>query len=110
MTTANSYFNFIDKEKLHLLLSSGEFPFSPYLFWDTEVSAIDLKKHKRYIIERVLMKGKLEDVYLILKIYSTSEIKEAIKQSKELDAKTAHFCSLHFGIPLNEIHVSSFYS
>lgn len=62
MTTANSYFNFINKDKLNLQLSTEKFPFSPYLFWDTEISNIDIQKHKRFIIERVLMKGKLEDL------------------------------------------------
>jgi hypothetical protein len=106
----NNYFNFIDTGVLDKKLSTGQFPFSKYLFWDTPLYKIDVKLHKTYIIERVLTKGFLADIYLLLKIYSKAEIVTAIKSSKVLDKKTVNFCSHYFNVPLNELHASSYYN
>ncbi len=106
----DSYFSFIDKETLNKVLSSGQFPFNKYLFWDTDTESLDMDKNSRFIIERVLTRGFLEDFYLITKIYSTEQIKKALEESKVLDPKTAHFCSNYFNVPLSKLHVSSFYS
>ncbi|TWI85053.1 hypothetical protein IQ13_0207 [Lacibacter cauensis] len=106
----SSYFNFIDTKALDKKIRSGEFPFSQKLFWDTAVEKIDLKKNQRYIIERVLTRGFLEDFYMLLQIYTTTEIKEALLKSKELDPKTINFCSNYFNIPKQEMHASSFYN
>lgn len=106
----NSYFSFIDTEFLNKKLNTAEFPFSPYLFWDTPIEMIDVKKHKKYIIERVLSKGFLKDFYLLLKIYSNEEIIAAIKTSKSLDKKTVNFCTKYFNVPLNELYASPYYS
>jgi hypothetical protein len=105
----NSYFNFIDTAALDKKIQSGEFPFSQNLFWDTAVENIDLKKNQRYVIERVLTRGFLQDFYILLQLYTTKELKEAIIKSKELDAKTINFCSNYFNIPKPEMHASSFY-
>jgi hypothetical protein len=43
-------------------------------------------------------------------MYERSEIVDAVKKSKVLDAKTVNFCSLYFDIPLKELHASSFYA
>jgi hypothetical protein len=85
------------------------FPFSQYLFWDAEIADIDLRKNMRYVIERVMTRGKMQDFEKLLELYAKEEISEEIKKSKELDPKTAHFCSWYFGIPQQELHASSFY-
>lgn len=103
------YFDFIDKVKLEEKIASGVFPFSKYLFWDAALQDIDVKKNRVYIVERVLTRGKLEDFYILIKMYDQSEINEAIKNSKCLDPKTVNFCSTFFNIPKSQLHVSSFY-
>lgn len=85
------------------------FPFSENLFWDTDITMIDLKKNRRYVVERVITRGRLEDFKKLLSIYSNDEIISEIKKSKQLDPKTRHFCSWYFNIPINELHASSFY-
>ncbi len=40
--------------------------FDRALFWDIDPETLDLEKHSRFIIERVLKKGSLED-WLYLK-------------------------------------------
>lgn len=85
------------------------FPFSKELFWDSEVEDINLQKNRRYVIERVISRGRMQDFKVLLSLYSIEEIKSAVRQSKELDPKTRHFCSWYFDIPQNELHASSFY-
>lgn len=106
----NSYFEFLDTTTLDEKVKSGAFPFNRNLFWDYDPTVIDLKKNQRYIIERVLTRGFTEDFYILLKIYSTDEIKNALRKSKELDAKTINFCSIFFNISKSEMNASSFYN
>lgn len=105
----NSYFKFLPESVLAKNVEPEEFPFSQYLFWDTPLEKIDITKHKNYIIERVLSRGLLKDFYFLLQLYTRKEIIEGIRNSRDLDKKTINFCSLYFGIPLNELHASSFY-
>jgi len=88
----------------------NKFPFSQNLFWDCEVADVDLAKNKRYIIERVITRGQLTDFSKLLELYSREDIVSGLTKSKELDARTVHFCSWYFNIPQTELHVSSFYS
>jgi hypothetical protein len=106
----SSYFNLIDTASLDKKIETEIFPFSKYLFWDSEVGDVDVKQHKKHIIERVLTRGFLKDVYILFNIYSKDELVSAIKNSRVLDKKTANFCSLYFNIPLKEINASSYYS
>jgi hypothetical protein len=103
------YFKFIDTKKLDEKIKTGMFPFSQHLFWDSAIEKIDLKKNQRYVIERIVTRGFIEDFYMMLKIYSSDEIKTALCKSKELDPKTVNFCSQYFNIPKSSMHVSSFY-
>ena len=107
MTT---YFKYLPEIVLEKKIEKGEFPFSQNLFWDTPLEKIDIIKHKNYIIERVLMRGLLKDFYFLLQLYTTEEITIAVKKSNVLDKKTINFCSHYFGIPLNELHASSYYN
>lgn len=104
------FFKNINQEKINKILSVGDFPFSQTLFWETPLEKLDIAKHKRPIIERVITRGSIEDFYILLQLYSNDEIKESILQSRILDDKTANFCSLIFQIPKSSIHVSSYYS
>jgi hypothetical protein len=117
----SSYFNLIDTEILDKKIETEKFPFSKYLFWDSEVGDLDVKQHKKHIIERVLTRGFLKDVYILFKIYSKDELTTAIKSSRVLDKKTANFCHLYFNIPKEDIsacaikdysnyHLSIYYS
>jgi hypothetical protein len=104
-----NYFTLIDTSRLNQKIKSGQFPFSQFLFWDAEINTIDIKVHQRYVIERVLTRGLLEDFYVLTQLYTKEEIKKALKQSKELDNKTIAFCSRYFNLPQSEMHASSFY-
>ena len=106
----NSYFKHLPESVLTKKIEPGAFPFSQYLFWDTPLEKIDIIKHKNYIIERVLSRGLLKDFYFLLQLYTKEEITKTVRNSRTLDKKTINFCSHYFGIPLNELHASSFYN
>jgi hypothetical protein len=105
-----NYFDLLPEPVRTRVISRKDFPFSQQLFWDAALENIDNEKHKNYIIERVISRGGLEDFFYLLKMYQRSEIVDAVKKSKVLDAKTVNFCSLYFDIPLKELHASSFYA
>jgi hypothetical protein len=54
------------------------------------------------VIERVMTRGKMEDFEALLTLYSKGKIRGVLKESKELDPKTRHFCSWCLDIPENE--------
>ena len=97
-------------KKEDFLISDNGFPYSQNLFWDADINTIDLKKHATYIIERVITRGLLKDFGKLITYYSKEEIILALKKSKSLDPKSRKFCSWYFNIPLNELHVATFYS
>lgn len=71
---------------------------SKYLFWDTIYNDIDWQKNARYVIERVLTRGTLEDWKQIKEYYGLDKIKEETIQSRTLDKITLNFYSVFFGI------------
>ena len=85
------------------------FPFSSNLFWDHDLADIDLKNHRDYVITRVLTRGSLGDFETLLTLYKRNEIIDSIMKSRELDLKTAHFCSWYFKISPDQLHASPFY-
>jgi hypothetical protein len=87
-----------------------KFPFSQNLFWDTEIGSIDLKKHRRSVIERVITRGSHDDFKKLLTLYTKKQISFALRMSTVLDPKTRNFCSKYFNIPIEEMYVSDFYN
>jgi len=74
-----------------------------YLFWDIDQDTLDLHRHKRFIIERMLQYGRPEDIHWLLDHYSKDDIVDVIKRSKTIDRKTASYWSIHYHIPEKEI-------
>ncbi|MFO7616828.1 MAG: hypothetical protein R6V75_06225 [Bacteroidales bacterium] len=61
------------------------------LFWDTEYDSLDLDKNARYIIERVVMYGSLDDWRKILAYYGWARVHKETLQSRELDPKSLDY-------------------
>lgn len=73
------------------------------LFWDTDYTQIDFKKHNKAIIERVLMYGSMEAYKWLFKFYEVDEIKQVIISSRQLDVRTATMFMNYFDIPKEEL-------
>lgn len=66
------------------------------LFWDTDISTIDVNKNARFIIHRVIERGTLANWKTIKQFYGLEKIKEEILNIKSLDVKTLNFFSIYF--------------
>ena len=74
----------------------------PALFWDTDVSKIDLQKHKASVIERIMMRGRLEEFQAAMRYYGAETVKNVLLNARYLDKTTLSFCSTIFEIPVTE--------
>ena len=76
--------------------------FDRALFWDIDPKTLDVSAHSRFIIERVLKKGSLEDWLYLKKIYSLDQIEKESVNIRSLDIKTLYFLSNYFDIDLKQ--------
>lgn len=76
--------------------------FSKTLFWDSNLSLLNLQQHKSYIIERVVTRGGYHDWKELFSIYRPEEIKEQVVNIKTLDPKTLNFLSIYFSVPKSD--------
>ncbi len=72
------------------------------LFWDVDLAEADYEKYAQFIINRVLLRGNMQDWRKIKLYYGVDRIKNEVKQMTFLDDKTLHYCSVCFNIPLTE--------
>jgi len=64
------------------------------LFWD--VRDIDPQKNARFVIERILAFGDLDDFIWSVDRYGVEKIKDVCARSKVLDRKSASFWNNYF--------------
>jgi hypothetical protein len=69
-----------------------------YLFWDTSLNNIHIKRNARYIIERVLEFGDMDAVQWLQKVYSTQNIVDVLNLSKTITEKSRNFWMIWFGV------------
>jgi len=60
-------------------------------FWDCDFNSLSMKKHAKFIIERVLNFGTLEDIQWIRKNVSSSYFREISTKSRRLDKRTRNY-------------------
>lgn len=58
---------------------------SPGLFWDVDPATIDPKKHRKYIVQRVLERGSLSDWWGLRDFYTVDRVVEIAQQLRSLD-------------------------
>lgn len=64
------------------------------LFWDVNPKNIDLERHARYVIERVLDFGNDDEVRWLWHTYSKRKIHNVVQKSRVLHAKSKALWSL----------------
>jgi len=55
-----------------------------YLFWNYDISKLDIKRYGPFIIERILEKGTFHEVKWILRTYSSNLIIYVVENSRNL--------------------------
>ncbi len=73
--------------------------FSNNLFWDTDETTLDADKNARFIVERVLSRGRLRDWFALIDLYGLERIKKEAMKIRYLDEVTLSFCSAMFNVP-----------
>lgn len=61
------------------------------LFWDTNLASLNTKKHKEFIIARIIETGRIEDIHWMFETYSRQEIIQVIVSTRLISTKTALF-------------------
>ncbi len=86
--------------KMEVTDNSGNFVDSldKRLFWDVNIADIDEERHKRFIIQRVLERGGLEDIRNTVKHYGLASFTSEAQQIRSLDPITLSFASCLCGI------------
>jgi hypothetical protein len=87
----------------------SKFPFSKTLFWDVDITKMSIDRNPTFIIERVLVRGGMNDVKILFSIYNREQLKQAVLKSRNLDKLTANYMSNYLKIPLAKIHVTPEY-
>ena len=73
------------------------------LFWDVDPESIDLIKHKRFILERVINYGSFDNLKELFRLYGYREIKNDVRKLKNLSNKSLNFVSFFFSIPKEQL-------
>ncbi len=68
--------------------------FSQQLFWDIDSRKLDYAKHRRFIVNRVLKFGDLDDWRLARQLYGKSFLRQTLRQFSDLDNKSRVFWNL----------------
>lgn len=74
----------------------------PALFWDVEVSNIDLEKHRASVIERIATRGRFDEFRAMVRFYGRESVIDTLLNARYLDKRTLSYCSLIFEVPISE--------
>ena len=64
---------------------------SPALFWDVDRESIDVDRHRRFIVQRVLERGNMKDWRLTKAHYTLPVIVAEAQQMRSLEPKALAF-------------------
>lgn len=72
------------------------------LFWDVDGKSLNLEAHARFIIERVITRGNIDDWLMLLNVFGKKRIRDEVVRIRSLDLKTVNYLSIYFGIDKSE--------
>ena len=67
--------------------------FSANLFWDADASDLDLERNKRYVVQRVLERGTIEDLRKAFRVYGLGQIVATAKTLRTMEPQALSFIS-----------------
>ena len=89
-------------KKKKIIMIKQKPTFSQNLFWDVDINTLDVDKHSKFVLERVLQYGDLEDWKKVKNYYSFDYIKTMALNIRSLDPKTLSFIATYINIPITE--------
>lgn len=73
------------------------------LFWDVDINMVDWQKNKKQIIRRILNLGNEKAYRWMFKVYSPEDIKEAVRNDKNLNPRAGVMIANYYGIKKEEV-------
>lgn len=67
--------------------------FSKHLFWDVDISVVDIDTNSKFVISKVLLYGLFSDWIIIVEYYGLTKIVNTATTIRNIDKKTATFLS-----------------
>lgn len=64
------------------------------LFWDTDAATLDLDRHAKQIIARVVERGGLEGWHRLRRHYGDDKLRQVVTQLRTLEPRTVNFLCL----------------
>ncbi|WP_214071639.1 hypothetical protein [Mucilaginibacter sp. dw_454] len=71
---------------------------SKQAFWDVDMDNIDYEKNARFVVEKVIERGKAEDFETLLAYYGFERVKQLAQQALWLSDISINFCCTLFKI------------
>jgi hypothetical protein len=68
------------------------------LFWDVDHTTLDIEQHFRFIVERILSRGDVDDLKWALETYGQTRLKEVVVSARSLDPRSLNFWQLYFSL------------
>jgi len=78
----------------------------PY-FWETDLSEVQERRHRTYIIERVVEYGDDRAIRWLRQTYTPAQIARVVRTSRAISPNTANLWALTLGIPRKDIRCFS---
>ena len=73
--------------------------FSENLFWDADPADLDFSKHRKYVVQRVLERGTVDDLRLAFHYYGLGDVIATAKTLRTLEPKALSFIACVAGEP-----------
>ena len=67
-------------------------------FWDIDYNSIDWDNNSQYLIIKVIERGKLQDLFELIKYYGKEKIKNELLSASILPQRTFDFTRTYFGL------------
>lgn len=71
---------------------------SSHLFWDVDRQSVDMDDHEKFIVQRVMEYGLLEDWVIIKKYYGKTELGRIASSLRSLDDRALSFVATYTGV------------
>lgn len=65
--------------------------FSKNLFWDADPKELDLRRNMRYIVQRVLERGTVDDIHSVFTAYGLPNVISTAKTLRSLEPRALSF-------------------
>lgn len=73
--------------------------FSVGLFWDIDSAMLDIDRHRKYVVARVLEAGTFDDWQLLCRLYTLDGVIDCARHLRTLDPKALAFLTAVGHVP-----------